>query len=534
MKAAVVSLVCLFAKYHRSIESLFLRKISLSLNMGTLSKYLHYKPRSQSALRVRKIKLQTSENYSPTNTYVNKNRKTLFSSLYAISIIAALLIAISFVLPSSIMAWPEKFKWCDQGSCHITVDTDVGHYTGRDGVEIDNDTNTGSMFISKDLPSAASNTFELDWYATNMTNSASFGTGLALAVPNQPSSWTVGAGTSADPGWAGWKDAWDLTDGFSWSAVTDDPTNMDAYTITFDDTSWEGHRNRGSADDTGVGGSPGDTDLTNEAMGTDATVTIPTAASGTYTIYAQNTGHEGSTRTYKRTTITCNIVNITNLAADQASYGQGETITVDFTGDNTSSNNLTGSDIYYLIFIDEDADGTPDTNEEYIKTDGTSGGDWTSGDITTDYTNKEAAFAVNSSSTNTDQWTISNSNFPQNTGYTVYAEWAESNTAIIDTANDAFNSVNALTWSLLFLAVLLFLFLAVRKGDLKLRFAAVMTVLLILSISPSLNKNTASSKLFINKDNTKIVKPVLQKTDDVKKIVSSLNNISITPKRGVK
>jgi len=157
---------------------------------------------------------------------------------------------------------------------------------------------------------------------------------------------------------------------------------------------------------------------------------------------------------------------ITSLTTDKSDYPTlGETITVDLTAQNNSAGNITSSYLDYVIFIDTNSDHQPTAGETYITSGCAGSGSWSSGN----YTKQTTGFNVNSGGgTNTDQWTCSNSNFPENTTYTLWAWWYKGGTSY-HTAYTTFTSVPTLT-EILFLALVgCAVFLGVRTGVIKIR-----------------------------------------------------------------
>ena len=163
--------------------------------------------------------------------------------------------------------------------------------------------------------------------------------------------------------------------------------------------------------------------------------------------------------------------DITSLTTDSGSYPTlGQTITVNSTVNNYhASTNLSTTKIDYVFFIDADADGQPDAGETYITNNCAGSGAWAAGNYTHQTTGVNVAFG---GSTN-DQWSCTNSNFPQNTTYTLWAEWWDGTSYAYNIyyqkGSVTFTSVPTLT-EILFLALVgCAVFLGVRTGVIKIR-----------------------------------------------------------------
>ncbi len=159
---------------------------------------------------------------------------------------------------------------------------------------------------------------------------------------------------------------------------------------------------------------------------------------------------------------------ISTLTTDSGSYPTlGETITVDSTVENGSSAIVSGSTGDYVIFIDGDADNTPDPGETYMYT--TSVSCDTSGIFGTDgpdYTDRWSVPDVAVDGTQSEQWTCDNSNFPQNTTYHIWMKWYSGGTTY-DTTYVTFTSVPTLTEILFIILVGCAVFLAIKTGVIK-------------------------------------------------------------------
>ncbi len=156
---------------------------------------------------------------------------------------------------------------------------------------------------------------------------------------------------------------------------------------------------------------------------------------------------------------------ITTLTTDSADYPNlGQTITIDSTVKNGTSATISGSTADYVIFIDSDSDNEPDAGETYI-TNGCGGsGSWSSGN----YTHQWSVPDVAVEGTQSDQWTCDNSNFPENTTYVLWMKWYDGATTY-DTAYTTFTSVPTLGWYLFIIAIGIVVFIAYKKGYLKIR-----------------------------------------------------------------
>jgi hypothetical protein len=380
----------------------------------------------------------------------------LFSTLYIFLITP----------PKPVFAKPKNLTYCTKSGCHTVADADATQYVARDAINI---TSGLSIFIG------AGRTVELDWYANNTSYYATVsGAGVQILIPTN---WTATAGTNNSPNLTNWNSVWDIADGVSagWVSYTSSvPAGFVAYVIDYANSVWDRQNTTGGAHDNGVTGNPGDQDGVANRMGTDAKVTVGGSASGDYSIYVDNIGHDGSAekKSYKRTILNVRIANMTSLSTDKSSYNTlGESIIVTGNYNNTStSTNLTNSTINYQIFIDSDNDGNLDPGETYID----SAGYPQTASTGNETTKVTSAFNVNANTTVQDQWSINNQYFTTATNYTLKSIWKESSSGVIDVEKDAspfytFYSVPTLGWSLILLGVAAFVIFALRKGVLQLR-----------------------------------------------------------------
>jgi len=162
---------------------------------------------------------------------------------------------------------------------------------------------------------------------------------------------------------------------------------------------------------------------------------------------------------------------ITALTTDSGSYPTlGQTITVNSTVNNYhASTNLSNTYIDYVIFIDANSNGRPDAGETYITNNCAGSGAWASGN----YTHQTTGVNVDFGGSTNDQWSCTNTNFPSNTTYTLWARWWDgtsySYNIYYDKGSVTFTSVPTLT-EILFLALVgCAVFLGVRTGVIKIR-----------------------------------------------------------------
>lgn len=160
----------------------------------------------------------------------------------------------------------------------------------------------------------------------------------------------------------------------------------------------------------------------------------------------------------------------TVLSTDKGAYGGGETIAVSTTVNNYhASTNLANTYIDAVIFEDTGtADGQPTVGETYITNGCAGSAAWNTGN----YTHQNTSVNVNSGSSANDNWNCDNTNFPDNTTYTLWTRWwdgASYNYNIYYDKSVTFTSVPTLT-ELLFMALVgCAVFLGVRTGAIKLR-----------------------------------------------------------------
>ena len=163
---------------------------------------------------------------------------------------------------------------------------------------------------------------------------------------------------------------------------------------------------------------------------------------------------------------------ITALTTDSGSYPtSGETITVDSTVNNYhASTNLSSTKIDYVIFEDTGTvDGRPTAGETYVTNNCAGSGSWASGN----YTHQTTGVNVNASSSANDQWTCSNSNFPNNTTYTLWARWWDgasySYNIYFDKGSVTFSSIPTLGQIGFLILIGAIVFIGYRQGAIKLR-----------------------------------------------------------------
>ena len=146
------------------------------------------------------------------------------------------------------------------------------------------------------------------------------------------------------------------------------------------------------------------------------------------------------------------------LATDKSDYpALGETITVDSTVKNGSSAEISGSTADYVIFIDGNGDHQPTAGETYMTNACASSGSWSSGNYTRQWSLPNVAV----DNTQSDQWTCSNSNFPQNTTYHIWLRWYSGATTY-DTNYVTFTSVPTLGEILLIIFIIIVILLVSR------------------------------------------------------------------------
>ena len=156
---------------------------------------------------------------------------------------------------------------------------------------------------------------------------------------------------------------------------------------------------------------------------------------------------------------------ITSLTTDKGSYPTlGETITINLGAQNNSGGNITSSYLDYVIFIDTVvADNQPTAGETYVTNGCAGSAAWASGN----YTKQTTGFNVNSGGgTNTDNWACSNSNFPENTTYTLWAKWYKG-AVDYDTAYVTFTSVPTMGQMLFLVFIGCCVFIGIRTGVIK-------------------------------------------------------------------
>ena len=222
-------------------------------------------------------------------------RMNLIASL-VIGLLMAGFLATSWFMPQVANAWPGKFTSCI--GCHTLVDTSATIVTAVNGT------------IGTSVSVAAGGSFELDWKVNNATGAGQAGIGMEIALPT---GWTVNKGTLNSPAITGWNTVWDAADGatgtgwatangFSEAAAL--PSSPNAYTINYDATPWDtGSRNAAYDNATA-----GDLDGIADNMGTDAIVTVPGGtAPGSYSVVVLGVGHDPSTKSHVKQTITVTV-----------------------------------------------------------------------------------------------------------------------------------------------------------------------------------------------------------------------------------
>jgi hypothetical protein len=161
--------------------------------------------------------------------------------------------------------------------------------------------------------------------------------------------------------------------------------------------------------------------------------------------------------------------DITLLQTDQAAYpGIGDTITVDATFNNYhSATDLNSKKVDYVIFEDGDGNGAPDAGETYITNNCAGSGVWASGNYT-----HQSTVSVAASNSSNDQWQCSNSNFPDNTTYTLWARWWDGTSYAYNIYDDkgsvTFTSIPTLGQLLFMVLVGAVVFIGYKKGVIRL------------------------------------------------------------------
>lgn len=164
---------------------------------------------------------------------------------------------------------------------------------------------------------------------------------------------------------------------------------------------------------------------------------------------------------------------IQNLQTDCAGqdcneYGQSFNISADL--NNQTTGNVANSCVTYTVYLDDNpADGVPSANEGYASSTGTNCDGWAANGADANYTYQTTGLNVNAGTSQNDSWGCENTNFPSVTTYSIYADWDDCGGSSYDVANVTFASVPTLGWYLLIVAVGIAVFLAYRKGYLKIR-----------------------------------------------------------------
>ena len=161
-----------------------------------------------------------------------------------------------------------------------------------------------------------------------------------------------------------------------------------------------------------------------------------------------------------------NAYEYTTLTANNAP-GLGDTVTVDTTVTNNSATSLTGTHVKYVIFIDSNANGYPESGDTYITANCAGSDTWASmANYTWEVTGKDAA---SGGGTATDQQSCTNNNFPSDTTYTVYAQWHASDDSITyATKYVTFSSIPTLGQLLFMVLIGGVVFIGYRQGVIKL------------------------------------------------------------------
>ena len=222
-------------------------------------------------------------------------------NLVASLVIALLLggfLATSYFMPQYANAWPTKYASCMGSGCHVLVDTSATIDTAINGT------------LGSTVSVAAGGSFEVDWKVTNATGAGQAGIGMEIALPT---GWTVNKGTLNAPAIAGWNSVWDAADGATgtgwatanmFTVATEFAASPDGYTINYNATPWDtGTRNAAYDNATA-----GDLDGIADNMGTDAIVTVPAGtAPGSYSVVVLGVGHDPSTKSHVKQTLTVTV-----------------------------------------------------------------------------------------------------------------------------------------------------------------------------------------------------------------------------------
>ncbi|MDD5109927.1 MAG: DUF2341 domain-containing protein, partial [Patescibacteria group bacterium] len=113
---------------------------------------------------------------------------------------------------------------------------------------------------------------------------------------------------------------------------------------------------------------------------------------------------------------TASISSVTTERSVYATSSSNITITATMTTDEDIATTTIG----YVIYLDRNQDGDPDTGEKYITSNCAGSASWVAGNYTKATTN----FKIDSTaSPKTDTVTCSNANFPENGNYNIYVNW---------------------------------------------------------------------------------------------------------------
>ncbi len=216
------------------------------------------------------------------------------------------------------LAQPTKSTNCTASGCHVTASTTATFAWGTIYNATKNPASPTALTVS------AGSSFEVEWIATNMTDSAHGNTGMSfmIGLPTvTPTAWTISNGTTNNSGITGWNTIWDATAGHTWRtgtllSVSNWASSPNAYSIDWTNSNWD-VASTAAAYDNGSTTTPGDLDRTADKMGVDAVINVPAdTPAGTYTITLAGIGHYYTTKTNK-----CNKTQTLSITVTAAGGG---------------------------------------------------------------------------------------------------------------------------------------------------------------------------------------------------------------------
>ncbi len=217
------------------------------------------------------------------------------AAVFVIILMAFTVMSVGLFAPESAEAHFGQYSGNPCTNCH-TPEAGGTFWVAVDGVN--ESPGTGDMIIDV----APDQQIEIDYYYTGARGANDDAQNPMFQVPDN--TWIVTTGTdNTVPALPAWSTTWNLINTNNLGVLIPfDPPEEHGYTIDYDTTLFEAQAGRGISQDDGT-----EPDGTADLHGVDFRVTVPSGASGPYTIILRGIGHTGNPRSSKWVELTVNV-----------------------------------------------------------------------------------------------------------------------------------------------------------------------------------------------------------------------------------